>query len=258
MADNQNIENKRYYLIDSIRGICIWGMIIYHTLFDVVMIFGTDYSILENNLLSCIRDIGASCFIIISGICYHFEKHRVKRVIMINAAGLIVSAATFVVMPEMPVIFGILTFYGMMSIMMIPLSKILKKIPPYVGLVFSLILFLLFFSCFYGYCGFYGKIIFRFPEVLYKNYFTAFLGFPFYDFMSSDYYPLLPWCFAYFAGYYIWIVTEKYKDSLKLLYLKVPVAAKTGKYSLYIYLIHQPVVYAVVYLIYFVIIHKTS
>ena len=38
---------------------------------------------------------------------------------------------------------------------------------------------------------------------LYRNFATAILGFPPYHFVSSDYYPLLPWIFLFLAGYWL-------------------------------------------------------
>lgn len=38
------------------------------------------------------------------------------------------------------------------------------------------------------------------PEAFYSNVFTAALGFPYPGFSSSDYFPLLPWCFVFIGG----------------------------------------------------------
>ena len=82
--------NKRHYLLDSIRGICILGMIIYHTLFDVVAFFGVPVTESLMVAVDVIRYFGASCFICLAGICIHFGKRPVKRLIMISVAAFVI------------------------------------------------------------------------------------------------------------------------------------------------------------------------
>ena len=134
--------NKRYYLLDSIRGICILGMIVYHTLFDIVAFFGVPVTEELMTAVDVIRDFGASCFICLAGICIHFGKKPVKRFFLISAAALIVSIATFITVPDMPVIFGILTFMAAASLIIMPVKKYLDRLP---AVPFAAISFLLFF-----------------------------------------------------------------------------------------------------------------
>ncbi len=241
--------NNRYYLLDSLRGICILGMIIYHTLFDAVAFFGAD--ITENMLtaVNVIRDFGACIFICLSGICIHFGKKPVKRILLISGAGLIVSIVTALFMPELPVVFGILTFMGIAALIMLPLKKVFMCFPPLISAVICFLLFLLTFEANDRYVGYYGLYICDMPEFLYQNYLTAFLGFPFYGFKSSDYYPLFPWIFMFFFGFFLWRILASNEKILKILDFRIKFLEKTGKYSLYIYMAHQPVILGVFMLI---------
>ncbi len=242
--------NKRYYLLDSIRGICILGMIIYHTLFDIVAFFGVPVTEELMTAVDVIRDFGASCFICLAGICIHFGKKPVKRLLLISGAALIVSIATFITMPDMPVIFGILTFMAAASLIIMPLKKYFDKLP---GGIFAVISFLLFFITFEvrnHYAGWYFVKLFEFPEALYRNYFTASLGFPFYGFATSDYYPLLPWIFMFFFGFFLWKVMNKSEKLMKILDFRIPLLEKIGKLSLYIYVLHQPIVLGILLIVF--------
>lgn len=240
---------KRYYLLDAVRGICILGMIIYHTLFDVVAFFGVEVSINMLSVINTIRDFGACCFIALSGICIHFGKKPLKRAITISVAGLVVSAVTFVAMPELPIIFGILTFMGVAAFLMIPLRRILDKFPAGISAAVCFILFLVTFDLTKHRLGCYGFEIMPLPEFLYRNYFTAFLGFPFYGFASSDYYPVFPWIFMFLFGFFLWKLIRKSGRLLRLLGIRLRFFEKAGKYSLYIYMAHQPVILGVLLLI---------
>lgn len=244
---------KRYYLLDAVRGICVLGMIIYHTLFDVVAFAGVEVSITLFNIINIVRDFGACCFIALAGICIHFGKRPLKRAITISVAGLIVSAVTYIFMPELPVIFGILTFMGAAAFIMLPLKKVLDKLPAGIFAVISLILFLLTFELTKHHVGIFGAEIIPLPEFLYKNYLTAFLGFPFYGFASGDYYPLLPWIFMFFLGFFLWKIMIKSRFVLKILGMRLRFFEKIGKYSLYIYMTHQPVILGIVFVVSFVL-----
>lgn len=242
-------QNKRHYLLDSVRGICILGMIVYHTLFDIVAFFGVPVNASFVTVINIIRDFGACCFICLSGICIHFGKKPMKRVILIGAASLIVSGVTFFVMPDMPIYFGILTFMAVAGLIMLPLKKYLDRIHALFGAAVSFILFLLTFEVSGQYIGYYDIVIAPLPEFLYRNYFTAFFGFPFYGFATSDYYPLFPWIFMFFFGFFLWKLIAKSEKLLSLLQFRIRFLEKVGKFSLYIYMLHQPLILGVLLLI---------
>ena len=80
------------------------------------------------------------------------------------------------------------------------------------------------------------------PKGLYADLFTAWLGFPFPGFVSSDYFPLLPWIFLFWSGYFLYrLRPEEPHRELP----RVAVLTWMGRHSLLIYLLHQPVVYGV-------------
>lgn len=246
-------RGKRYYLLDAVRGLCILGMILYHTLFDFVAFFGVNVSPSLIFAVDVIRDFGAACFICLSGICIHFGKKPLKRASLITAFGIVVSLVTFFVVPDMPIVFGILTFMGLASFIIMPLKKLFDKLPPWPFAILSLFLFLVFFECTDGYIGYYGFRLFDLPSFLYRNYATALLGFPFEGFLSSDYFPVLPWIFMFFFGFFLWNALSGFRIIKKLLSIRITVLEKIGKYSLYIYVAHQPVIMGLIYAVYFVL-----
>lgn len=243
MADIVNTnEKKRYYLLDGIRGICILGMIAYHTLFDIVFFFGVPVADGLMTAVDIIRDFGACCFIALAGICTHFAKRPLKRFFLIFGASTVVSVVTAIVLPEAPVVFGVLNFMWMASLITAPLRKLFDKLSALPCCIICLVLFLLTFEVHDGYLGYYGFEVAALPESLYSNYLTSLLGFPFNGFSSSDYYPLLPWIFMFFFGYFLWNVISGNKSILKILEFRTGLLEKIGKVSLYIYIAHQPLI----------------
>ena len=57
----------------------------------------------------------------------------------------------------------------------------------------AIALFMLFGEVNGGWLGFEGALVAKVPRILYRNYFTAALGFPQPGFFSTDYFSLLPW-----------------------------------------------------------------
>lgn len=81
---------------------------------------------------------------------------------------------------------------------------------------------------------------------LYANYFTAYLGFYPFGFFSTDYFPLTPWLFLFWAGFYLHHLAERTAQSLRPLRRSVcPPLGWLGRNSLMLYLLHQPVIYGV-------------
>ncbi len=243
MEQTIKTENKsRYYFLDAVRGVCILGMILYHTLFDIVAFFGVDVNETFMLVIDIIRDFGASCFICLSGICMHFGKKPFKRFLLIFTASLIVSGVTFVVVPEMPIIFGILTFMAFAALIMIPLKKLLIRLPAFIFAPLCFILFIFTFEFSSGYSGWYFLRVFDIPEAFYRNIFTAFFGFPYVGFISGDYYPVFPWIFMFLFGFFLWKLIEKSEKLMRMMRIRIPVIGKIGEYSLYIYVVHQPII----------------
>lgn len=241
-------DGSRLNTLDSLRGICVLGMIAYHTLFDVVYAFSLYVPPAAVFAVNLIRDLGAALFIFMSGFCFSLGHHHKRNIIVLNAAGLVITLATYIFARDMAVIFGILSFMGIACLLMCALKKPFEKLPAAPFAVVSAMLFLLFVSVNYGYIGYGSFIAARFPAFLYKNIVTAFFGFPYTGFSSGDYFSLLPWIFAYFCGFFTYRAIKDGKSFGRIMKIRIPFVAKVGRLSLIIYIVHQPVVYGVVML----------
>ena len=85
------------------------------------------------------------------------------------------------------------------------------------------------------------KPLLRLPEALYQNVLTAYLGFPPPDFGSSDYFPLIPWCFLFLTGFYLHGLCGK--QILAVRWKGIAPLNLIGRHALGIYMLHQPVIY---------------
>ena len=248
-SDGAATTKQRYGFLDSFRGLLILGMIAYHTLFDIALVFGWDMDSPLMKGANVVRDLGAACFIFLSGWCFHLGRHNIRKGLLLSGAGLAVTGVTYLFDRNSFVIFGILTMLGAAKLLLCALHRPLRCVPDAAGCAVSLALFLLFFMCNYGYAGYYGAVLFHWPSFLYQNYITAFFGFPFNGFASADYFGLLPWFFICLCGYFAYCAAQGRKEISRLLTFRVPGLALIGRYSLPVYLIHQPVIYFAVLLI---------
>ncbi len=244
----EEVVKQRYHLLDSIRGFLLILMIIYHTMYDISIFSRGEFSVLNTGGYIFQQFIGWS-FIFLSGMCRTIGKRHVRRGLIILAGAALVSLVSYIFMPEMPINFGILVFMGSATLIMIPLEKYIKESYALAGILLSIFIFILCKNVPYGNLGFEGIELMELPRFLYRNAATAYLGFPPMGFVSGDYYPLIPWFFLYLSGYFFWKYFGKKTQIQKGLFIKVPVLAFLGRHSLLVYLIHQPVCFALVYFV---------
>ncbi|MBI4406706.1 DUF1624 domain-containing protein [Candidatus Micrarchaeota archaeon] len=226
----------RYWQIDALRGTAIALMVVFHFFYDA------DYlGIMQNAMYQgawlIVQRVTISLFLFITGyslwLSYEklrdkspekiFEKYA-KRAAQIFAAALAVSIATFFAVPQSFVVFGVLHF--------IALSTLL-------GLLFLRFTYL---NLFLGLAVIIISIFYSLPAV--ETPVLLWLGFTYPGFQSVDFVPLFPWFGLVLIGIFAAKRVElQHSDSPGQLALLVA----AGKNSLWIYLLHQPVIFALLY-----------
>ena len=117
--------------------------------------------------------------------------------------------------------------------------------PAGAGLAASGLLFALLRNVNRSTLGFEGWVLGTVPESLYRNLLTAYIGFPGPGFSSTDYFSLIPWVFLFLAGYFLRCLLARPLERVDPDALRVPPLCALGRWSLPVYMIHQPVVYGV-------------
>lgn len=243
-------EKGRYDLIDALRGFTIISMILFHFSYDVFIVYGRDSGWYFRTGPHIWQQTICWSFILISGFVWSWGKEKnLRRGIFINLCGLLVTAVTLLAMPSETIWFGVLNFLGCAVLLMIPLQHLTKKIPPYAGILISFILFLFFRNVQTGIVGFGSFVQIRLPETLYTTKLLTPLGFPYPEFRSSDYFPILPWFFLYLCGWFGNRIFQRHPAWQKAARLHIPVLTSIGRKSIWIYLLHQPVCYLIAMLL---------
>lgn len=232
----------RYDLIDTVRGIAIISMVIFHFCYDVFMVYGQDPSWYSRPAVHIWQQSICWTFILVSGFVWAWGRSgNLKRGIMLNVWGLVISGVTVLAMPAEAVWFGILNCIGCAVLLMIPMEPVLRRIPAAIGLVAAFALFVVFKDVQLGYLGVPGVFRLELPDWLYDCRVLTPFGFPFPGFRSSDYFPILPWLFLYICGYFLNRIVMAVRPLQSVARHGLAPLSAVGRYSIWIYLVHQPV-----------------
>lgn len=230
---------KRIWELDFFRGVCILGVVIVHLIYDLVDL----YRIIDWEypaLFSFIKDWGGILFILLSGICVTLGSKSIRRGLVVFVCGMICTAVTFGMycfqLADISIIiyFGVLHCLGVCML----LWPLFKKCPWWLlgvtGLVFVAL-------------GFYIN------GIRVDCWYLLPLGLHPHGFQTSDYFPLLPYFGFFLLGAMLGKTVYAKKESLlPRINTKSPVIRfflLCGKHSLWIYLLHQPILSGICYLL---------
>ena len=240
------MKKERIQLIDTIRGLVLFSMILYHASWNLVYIYGVSWPWFHSKAAYIWQQSICWTFIFLSGFCFPLAKRHLKSGCLVFSAGIVVTLATLIVMPENRVVFGVLTCIGSCILLAAMGEKWLRMFPTKGGLLLSFVLFICTKHINAGTLGLGNIVCMALPKEWYCNYVTTFLGFPFPKFFSTDYFSLMPWCFLFMTGFYSSLLCEKKELFRFSVWRKtIPVLDFAGRHSLIIYLLHQPLIYAI-------------
>lgn len=232
-------DSGRIKLFDTLRGFMIILVIIFHAAFDIYWIFGKSFGflhIIDSAPILFLRDFFAVGFIVLSGICTNYSRNPFRRGVIVFIFGLIITFSTALVMPkEMIVRFGILSLIGTSMILVSILRPFNEKVDSLWGITISLAAFI--------------GMLFLFPMYVDSNH-LYFLGFITVDFTSGDYYPLLPYFFAFLFGHFLGRLLKEKEFDKKYCGLDIKPLSFIGRNSVYFYILHQPIVYGVCWILF--------
>lgn len=242
---------RRVPTLDELRGFLIIYVVVYHLLYDLAVLFPGGVPWMFSDWMNGLRDFMTGTLIVISGISCHYSRNNLRRGLKTLGWGMALTVVTLIFMPSQLIIFGILHFYGVAMMLYHPLEQLLRKVPVWPGAAASLLLFFFTKNIYYGTVGLFGVTI-NVPSFFYNRLLLWPLGFQCRGVSSADYYPLLPWFFLFLLGA---LVGRAIKDGgfPRWFYQShIPPLGWVGSRTLPIYLIHQPVLYGVLYLVFYV------
>jgi uncharacterized membrane protein len=238
------LNPKRFIEIDMLRGLAIILMVFGHILWDLNY-FGL--APMNNSIYSLLQQTVPPLFFLIIGISLvvskkkienrtikeenEFYKHLFIRGLKIFCLGIILTIFSLIIIPNKPVVFGVLHCIGLSVILSIPFLKYNNY-----NLLFAVILL------------FAGSLMGRY-SIENPSIFHLAAGFHQTDVWryTIDYFPLLPWFGVTLLGMVIgdWLYCgDKRRFRMPDLSKCRPVKIFQwiGQHSLGIYLLHQPII----------------
>lgn len=228
MINKNTTKGNRIGEIDFARGLAIILMMIFHFIVDLRDFYGYNLEYLQG-FWYIEGKLSAILFILLCGISSTLSQNSVRHGIIVLTWGMVLTVITYAYNANFYIRFGILHFLGI-SLLFTNLMRrlttvwliLLTMLSIFIGLIFS---------------GRFTDCPYLFPLGLQTN-----------TFASLDFYPLFPW----FGIFLIGMATGKrfypHKKSLHSLH-PPKVIAWLGQHSLAIYLVHQPILLALLYVI---------
>ena len=244
-----SLPKRRIVLLDEIRGFAIVCMVVYHFCYDLIHAQLLSIPFFDSGPMNFIRDVFAGLFMFISGISCLLSRNNLRRGVYCMGAAFLVTGVSALTTPEMPIRFGILHLMGVCMILYGALESLLPKIKPLWGLIFSAVLFLFTWSVREGFLGIPGLGEIPVPDIFYQTQIFFPFGVLAQGFVSGDYFPLFPWMFCFFAGSFFALWYRNRSIPEWAFKTHIPFFAVTGRYTLWIYLLHQPVLFVILKLI---------
>lgn len=237
----------RIGLLDTLRGIALLAMASYHGTWDFEFFGYLAPGTAETGWLKIYARAIASTFLFMAGFSLVLANRPSirwqsfwKRFAMIAAAAVAISIVTRIAMPREWIYFGILHSIAALSLigigfLTLPMAfTYLVTIALFIGWIVDVF----YMPGLFDWAGFNPRYL-------------AWLGFAVSPERSNDFVPLFPWALAFFAGLSAASISLRTNLLNRLARLGTggSLLARAGRHSLIFYLLHQPILFGLVYLL---------
>ena len=230
---------QRIWELDAFRGFCVLGMIVVHFIYDLTAL----YRIVKWEapaLFSFVQNWGGVLFLLLSGVCATLGSRSFRRGLIVYGCGLLCTAVTagMVVLgfanESIIVRFGVLHCLGLCMILFPPL----KKLPAWaLGAAGAAL----------------AALGMAFFNIRVESPYLFPLGLVTKQFRSADYFPLLPFFGFFLLGAALGKLLYRKKATLfpktDSGALPIRFLTRCGRAALPIYLLHQPLLMLLLYLL---------
>ncbi len=256
----ENNTKRRIWELDFLRGLAILMMVFDHFMYDLAYLPGYFSNFYEVNhpVFNWLNDIArwywgstlrffgreffVLLFLLISGISFTFSKDNFKRGGKMVVVAIIITLVTFII--DLTLGFGVLIVFGVIHMFAINtlITALIRKFIKSEIIILFIGMMILTFSFIYGLFS---------PSYLslsFENLPKIILGFGAY---GADHFGIIPYLGIILIGTVIGKLFYSHKMSLipQVKMSEKNVFMISGRYSLYVYVLHQPLVLVIVSII---------
>lgn len=242
---------ERVYALDELRGLMLIAIMLYHLGYDLAVFTPLGMDWFWGNTVSILRYISAGTLMAVSGVSCSLSRNNFKRGLRIFGLGLLITAVSYVAMPTQMILFGVLHYFGAMILLFWLVRPLIEAIPPLWGGAASILLFYISYPVPQGHLQLLSYRL-ALPEALYRWGGLFWLGMPSANFLSSDYYPLLPWGWLFLLGGFVGLYCKQHGFPRWSTERRSRLLALIGKNTMILYLLHQPILLGLLFLLGFV------
>lgn len=231
-------QKNRIWELDALRGICILGMMVVHFVFDLNEFAGLGLTM--PGWFDFCQRYGHILFILISGTCATLASRSFRRGVIVFCAGLLVTGVTLFMVcvlkfnRSLSIFFGILHLLGLCMI----LFPLFKKLP-----VWALAVLGAGFVALGVWLAALEPVAVSFPSA--QGLLLGAIGIRPAGFYSGDYFPIFPNLGWFLLGAVLGRTAYRRRESLlpkvNADFFLLRFFRFCGRHSLWIYLLHQPV-----------------
>ncbi len=250
-SQTQPAARVRYHLLDELRGLAVICMVFYHGFYTLAEIFRLEAGYALLGFFRPAEPYFAGLFILLSGIASQLTRSNLKRGLKLLGVSLALTAVTYGLTffgMEVAIWFGILHMLSICMLLAAVVNRPLEKLPPVVGVILCLFLFVITLHIRDGYIGL-PFLRWELPAAVMECDWLFPLGIVTQHFSSADYFPLLPWMFLFFAGACAGIWAKRGRFPAFFANSHLPPLSFVGRHALIIYIVHQPVLFGLFSLI---------
>ena len=239
LISNRAQQSTRYLSVDILRGVAIVMMIAFHFTYDLNYFHFVTADFYHDPFWLNFRTLILSLFLVLVGFSLQLAaahklnyRRHLRRLALLIGAAVAVTVGSFLIFPDMVILFGVLHFIALASVL---------------GLLFLRFYWI---NLLLGV----GVVVLDlwFQHAWFNQPAWHWIGLMTHKPTTLDYVPLLPWFGVVLVGMFLARLALKYEllsttnrggNSLTLL------LALSGRHSLFIYIIHQPLFFGILYLV---------
>lgn len=236
LSNKQSPQKGRLHALDFTRGIACLSMPIFHTVYNLYVVGLIDSPWTRHLFWQVYQVLGLGTFVLVSGMAFTISTRKkinwlslYRRALKLGAIALAISLVTYIAMPERFVRFGVLHFFAT-TIILAPLLRPLRLWLVIPGLLIIAI----------------GFVVTK--AGLYPEPWLYITGLMSERPRSMDYIPLVPWFGVFLLGMGLAnLLPRTYKKTPAKQWMKPIIWL--GQHSLSFYIIHQIVVFGLLWTI---------